>query len=174
MRSCIQTTFGKDGFGGFYRGVVAPTAFGALAKSINFHIYEATKARFTRNDANKQPISSLVAGSIAGGIASGFVLSVFATPIELVKIQMQLLKVNAPISLGGNAYSGILVSLKDLGLVGMYRWFPLTLARDCFGGAVYLSVYELGKRMIGAQSAFGGTYGSYSLGINKDFKLKNK
>jgi hypothetical protein len=26
----------------------------------------------------------------------------------------------------------------------------------------------------GAQSAFGGTYGSYSLGINKDFKLKNK
>ena len=155
MRSCIQTTFAREGFSGFYRGVAAPTVLGALAKSINFHIYEATKARFNSGSAENESIKSLLAGSVAGGIASGFVLSVLATPIELVKIQMQLLKVNAPIYTGGNLYYGILGSLRDLGIFGMYKWFPLTLVRDCFGGAVYLSVYEAGKRMIGAQTAFG-------------------
>jgi solute carrier family 25 carnitine/acylcarnitine transporter 20/29 len=155
MHDCIKTTFVREGFGGFYRGVAAPTILGALAKSINFHIYEATKARFNGSSNQNQSIAGLLTGSIAGGIASGVVLGVFATPIELVKIQMQLLKVNAPISSGGNLHNGILGSVKDLGISGMYKWFPLTVMRDSFGGAVYFSAYELGKRMIDAKSAFG-------------------
>lgn len=74
--------------------------------------------------------SKATAGAIAGAIVS-FVL----TPVELIKCQMQIQKINGTVGLFVNV-------IKTHGLRGLYRGHLGTFLREVAGGAAWFGVYE--------------------------------
>ena len=86
LRSCVKDTLHHEGFRGFYRGVIPPLLTTSILKSMAFTIYERTKSRLSQDDVGRPSLGHC----FMGGAVAGTTLSVVSSPLELVKVQMQL------------------------------------------------------------------------------------
>lgn len=141
---CLRQSIHADGVSGLYRGISAPFIGAAIETSSLFFSYrvaqdllQATLLRERKSEGMPLPLSALV----ACGAASGAFTSLFLTPIELVKCQMQVpLSSSSP--RGAGSISIISSIFRHHGICGFWHGQLGTLIRETGGSAAWFGSYE--------------------------------
>lgn len=99
-----------------YNGVSIPLIFNGLSNSIMFGMY----CQLNNNGGLSTPVSALVSGGLS---------SIFLTPHDYVKTQLQI--VQKPV------------------IRHLYRGFYMTTLRESLGSCIYFTGYEYGVKFLG-------------------------
>jgi hypothetical protein len=105
-------------------------------QSINFGLYEQGKV-LTKSYMNYGHIGCV----FWGGVYSGAITTALTTPINLIKIQQQVV---CDMSVFQCAYSII----NKYGILGLYHGYNITLIGDSFGRGIYFAAYEISKKYL--------------------------
>ncbi|CAR26041.1 hypothetical protein ZYGR_0E00170 [Zygosaccharomyces rouxii] len=134
----IKDLIKNEGFAGFYKGTLAPLAGVGACVSCQFGVNEAMKRYFhARNGSKTQPLT--LDQYYACGAVSGAANAFLATPIEHVRIRLQLQKR----ALASSEYRGAIDCTKKLIKQGkLMRGLPATLLRTSHGFGIYFLTYE--------------------------------
>ncbi len=116
---------------GYYPGFTSPLIGTIIEKSVLFGSYDKFK--------------NIGLDGFSGGIASGVLTTLVATPFERIKIKAQVMKVSSP-----NAIKYI---IKNNGIASIYRGWSSTLFREVPGFGIYM--YVLKKTNRGGDSGLG-------------------
>lgn len=145
--ACLHDTVRTEGISGLFRGVFPPLLAVSLMKSITFATYEGILNHIDKheeNDATRVGNHSFSSALVAGAFA-GISMTWLACPLEIIKIQMQLLRVKHATPLdplfSASNYSVFRQIVRDRGILGLYTAFPLHLVRDFFGTGLYFACY---------------------------------
>ncbi|OIT20472.1 PREDICTED: mitochondrial arginine transporter BAC2-like [Nicotiana attenuata] len=133
-----------------YRGMAAPLASVLFQNAMVFQIYATLSRAFDRDIPASNPPS--YKGVALGGTVAGAIQSLIISPVELVKIQLQLQSKT-------NQYNNQAASLKgpiDVtrrifrheGWRGIYRGLTITVVRDAHSHGLYFWVYEYTKEQL--------------------------
>jgi len=134
---CIKKIIKNNGINGFYKGMLSPIISNAPINAIVFATYgQVSQVIQNINQTNKlTPIQNLLSGASAG-----FLQTIFSSPAELIKIQLQTNKKN----INSIQYASEL--LKKYGIQkGLYRSWLWTTLRDVPSYSIYFYSYELFK-----------------------------
>lgn len=138
-----SSIYARAGLKGFYSGVAAPLVSLALTSSVNFSVYNTFRALLGGSSASvvegrAADRHTLVAGALVGPVLAGV-----NTPLELVKIQLQVRGAyrSAPHALWAVWRAG--------GLRALYTGLGVNVLRESAFGCVYFSAYELGANVLG-------------------------
>jgi len=135
MLDCFKKTYAAEGYFGMYRG-----------SAVNILLVTPEKAiKLTANDGfrhmllNKNGKLTLGREMTAGGLA-GLCQTVVTTPMELLKIQLQL---GAEKSVGHKASAFIIASrlISSQGISGLYRGALSTILRDVSFSILYFPLF---------------------------------
>ncbi|XP_027122684.1 mitochondrial arginine transporter BAC2 [Coffea arabica] len=126
-----------------YRGMAAPLASVTFQNAMVFQIYAILSRAFDKDVPTTDPPS--YKGVALGGVGTGAIQSLMLSPVELVKIRLQLQR-----NITGNKYSSIHSGPLDVarsifrneGLRGMYRGLTITVLRDAPAFGFYFWTYE--------------------------------
>ncbi len=168
--ACAKAVVREEGFRGFFRGVTIPLITISFVRTSSFSIYYNTKAYLHRQGIFDSPrlLHTALSGA-AGGATSGIIISCGSAPFELVKVQRQLeyliavqkgLVKKAPQGgSGGRTFvpqSGFQAAANIYrnfgGIKGFYMGFPLHMARDTFGTALYFGFYDTIRSLVSRHS----------------------
>jgi solute carrier family 25 carnitine/acylcarnitine transporter 20/29 len=127
--SCLRSILRTDGFGGLYRGLGAPIVGNAAISAVHFSVLNVTKEQY----------GSVIAGGMAG-ICGAFISS----PVEYIRIKMQLAITNH-----GKPYRGVFDCMHNIILSGrginpfrLYRGLSITILREGIGYGAFFGSYE--------------------------------
>lgn len=132
----IKNLLTNEGPLAFYKGSSLPLIGIGACVSIQFSVNESMKRFFNyyNNGPNKMDLTQFF---LAGG-AGGFVVGFLASPIEHVRIRLQVQK--------DAIFKGPLDVLKHIyqagGIRSIYRGLAPTLIRESFGSGVYFMTFE--------------------------------
>lgn len=182
--ACAKAVVREEGFRGFFRGVTIPLITISFVRTSSFSIYYNTKAHLHRNGVlndSSRLIHTALSGA-AGGATSGVIISCGSAPFELVKVQRQLeyliavqkglVKKSDPN--GGRArtfvpQSGFQAAANIYktfgGIKGFYMGFPLHMARDTLGTALYFGFYDSIRKLVSRHSKTDSISGASLYGI---------
>ncbi|GAB5364827.1 hypothetical protein AAMO2058_001003700 [Amorphochlora amoebiformis] len=138
IRHAIKT----EGILSFYKGSLVPLLLNSPACSVLISGYGMSKRELSsRGLLNSYPLSqNLVAGALGGSA-----MSLVATPMEHIRIRMQM-----QVEGQGSAYAGSVDAtikiFRQHGISGIYKGASVTLARDAFGFACYFATYDTIKK----------------------------
>ncbi|XP_049411798.1 mitochondrial arginine transporter BAC2 [Solanum stenotomum] len=128
-----------------YRGMAAPLASVTFQNAMVFQIYAMLSRAFDRNVPASDPPS--YKGVALGGFGTGALQSLMLTPVELVKIRLQLQQRNildnknqmtsckGPTDVARNIF-------RQEGWRGIYRGLTITVLRDAPAHGLYFWTYE--------------------------------
>uniref|UniRef100_A0A5B7CCL5 Mitochondrial arginine transporter BAC2 n=1 Tax=Davidia involucrata TaxID=16924 RepID=A0A5B7CCL5_DAVIN len=132
----LRNVVAREGPLALYRGMGAPLAGVTFQNAMVFQMYAVLSRAF---DSSVPPSYKGVA---LGGVGAGAIQSLILSPIELVKIRLQLQKQKqqadchkGPISVAKSIY-------KTESLRGIYRGLTITVLRDAPAHGVYFWTYE--------------------------------
>ncbi|SNX81573.1 related to carnitine/acylcarnitine translocase [Melanopsichium pennsylvanicum] len=168
--ACAKAVVREEGVRGFFRGVTIPLITISFVRTSSFSIYYNTKAHLHKanvfNDSSRL-LHTALSGAV-GGATSGVIISCGSAPFELVKVQRQLeyliavqkglikksttpngARTFVPQS-GFQAAANIYTNFG--GIKGFYTGFPLHMARDTFGTALYFGFYDSIRKLISRHS----------------------
>lgn len=168
--ACAKAVVREEGVQGFFRGVTIPLITISFVRTSSFSIYYNTKAYLHNhgifNDSSRL-IHTALSGA-AGGATSGIIISCGSAPFELVKVQRQLeyliavqkgLVKKATAAGGGRTFvpqSGFQAAANIYrnfgGIKGFYMGFPLHMARDTLGTALYFGFYDSIRKLVSRHS----------------------
>ncbi|OIT37909.1 PREDICTED: mitochondrial arginine transporter BAC2 [Nicotiana attenuata] len=128
-----------------YRGMAAPLASVTFQNAMVFQIYAVLSRAFDRNVPASDPPS--YKGVALGGFGTGAIQSLMLTPVELVKIRLQLQRRSIPDNNNQiTSYRGptdVARSIfKQEGWKGIYRGLTITVLRDAPAHGLYFWTYE--------------------------------
>jgi solute carrier family 25 carnitine/acylcarnitine transporter 20/29 len=137
----LRHTLRSEGVQALFRGTVYPLSTAALQNAVCFHSYGAACRQLAQTD-NKSTTLSLENVFWAGSFA-GLVQTAIVTPIDLLKIRLQLQTVKP----GTAGYIGPVSMLQRVvaregGLRSLYRGTIITAIRDIPSYGVYFSTFE--------------------------------
>ncbi|KAI4329257.1 hypothetical protein L6164_021543 [Bauhinia variegata] len=136
--SILSNVVSKEGPVALYRGMAAPLATVIFQNAMVFQIYAVLSRAFDSSD-NAPPSYKGVA---LGGIGTGALQSLMLSPIELVKIRLQLQNK----SQSTEFQKGPVRVAKDIwkkeNLRGVYRGLGITVLRDAPSYGFYFWTYE--------------------------------
>ncbi|KAG6388394.1 hypothetical protein SASPL_149819 [Salvia splendens] len=118
-----------------YRGMAAPLASVTFQNAIAFQTY-AILSRAVDGHCSTSNDPPSYRGVALGGFGTGTIQSLVLSPVELVKIRLQLLR--SPTG-PRDVARGI---LRAEGFRGLYRGLTITVLRDAPAHGVYFSTYE--------------------------------
>ncbi|NXN90830.1 S2548 protein, partial [Rhinopomastus cyanomelas] len=151
--SCLLTVYRNESVAGFFKGMSFPLASIALYNSVVFGVFSNTQRLFSQlrhGDPSRSPgladvtLASMVAGFVSVGIG---------TPIDLVKIRLQMqtqphTKANTkpkPSAPGSCVYRGSIhcfsTVLQKEGIAGIYRGAGAMVLRDVPGYCFHFIPY---------------------------------
>ncbi|KAL3721010.1 hypothetical protein ACJRO7_005775 [Eucalyptus globulus] len=141
----LRSIIGNEGPGALYRGMGAPLATVTFQNAMAFQSYAILSRAFGESGSSQDPPS--YQGVALGGIGTGALQSLMLTPIELVKIRLQLQdRACANSHELYNQHNGPMSVAKSIfqreGLRGMYRGLTITVLRDAPSHGVYFWTYE--------------------------------
>ncbi|XP_009758587.1 mitochondrial arginine transporter BAC2-like [Nicotiana sylvestris] len=133
-----------------YRGMAAPLASVTFQNAMVFQIYATLSRAFDRDIPASDPPS--YKGVALGGTVAGAIQSLIISPVELVKIQLQLQSKN-------HKYNNQTITLKgpvdvtrrifrQEGWRGVYRGLAITVLRDAHSHGLYFWAYEYTKEQL--------------------------
>ncbi|CAJ1951169.1 unnamed protein product [Sphenostylis stenocarpa] len=130
----------KEGPTSLYRGMAAPLASVTFQNAMVFQTYAVLSRAFDSSVSLKDPPS--YKGVALGGTGTGALQSLLLSPVELIKIRLQLQNANqmtestkGPIRLAENIW-------RKEGLRGIYRGLGVTMIRDGPSHGLYFWTYE--------------------------------
>jgi solute carrier family 25 carnitine/acylcarnitine transporter 20/29 len=121
-----------------------PLASTGIMQALNFAVYGSVKHKLT-DMVNIGDISYLQSVFLAGA-ASGGVMSILATPIQVIKIQYQ-----TDITMTFQRLKHKLLSGTKVPLIALYRGYWITAIGDVFGRGLYMYSYEGMKLYLSSQ-----------------------
>ncbi|CAH2068021.1 unnamed protein product [Thlaspi arvense] len=133
----LRRMLAVEGPTSLYRGMAAPLA--SVTFQVNamvFQIYAILSRSFDSSLSLEDPPS--YRGVALGGVGTGAVQSLLLSPVELIKIRLQLQQQSSksgPISLAKSI-------LRREGLKGLYRGLTITVLRDAPAHGLYFWTYE--------------------------------
>ncbi|KAH6758278.1 Mitochondrial substrate carrier family protein [Perilla frutescens var. frutescens] len=122
-----------------YRGMAAPLASVTFQNAVAFQTYAILSRAIDINSAPDDPPS--YRGVALGGVGTGAIQSLVLSPVELVKIRLQLqpkTNLNGPLDVARTI-------LRAEGWRGIYRGLTITVLRDAPAHGVYFWTYEYTK-----------------------------
>lgn len=128
-----------------YRGMAAPLASVTFQNAMVFQIYAVLSRAFDRKVPASDPPS--YKGVTLGGFGTGALQSLMLTPVELVKIRLQLQRSNVPNYKNPvTSYKGPTDVARSIfrqeGWRGIYRGLTITVLRDAPAHGLYFWTYE--------------------------------
>ncbi|ORX49735.1 mitochondrial carrier, partial [Piromyces finnis] len=134
---CVKSIAKNEGFNGFYKGVKSPLVGIGFANSLMF----VANGYFKRIIANGVPDDEMsIKQHITSGFLSGSVMPFVSTPMEHMKIRLQIHPAK---------YNGLIdctiKTLKSGGIKSLYHGYGITLLRDIPSFSAYFGTYELVK-----------------------------
>ncbi|KAK9280815.1 hypothetical protein L1049_003704 [Liquidambar formosana] len=140
----LRRIVAAEGPSALYRGMGAPLASVTFQNAMAFQIYAVLSRAFDSSVGTKDPPS--YKGVALGGVGTGALQSLMLTPVELVKIRLQLQVRNYAKPHQEDGHKGPLSIAKSIfktqGLRGMYQGFTITMLRDAPSHGVYFWTYE--------------------------------
>ncbi|KDO28283.1 hypothetical protein SPRG_06334 [Saprolegnia parasitica CBS 223.65] len=137
--AAFRSIAAKEGFRGFYKGMVSPIVSNAPINAVVFAIY-GQASRALAGDAPLSPGQQYLAGALAG-----LAQVTFSAPAELVKIQMQ---VDTRTS-ASSSFACARQIVRQHGVSrGLYHGWQLTILRDVPAFGSYFFTYEVAKEML--------------------------
>lgn len=141
----FATIIKEERFSGLYKGIASPLATYAFMNGLVFATYKF----FLKAQMVDDSIPSLTQVAIAGSCC-GVAMSLFSSPIELIKIRQQNILESG---LGSVSASKIIYTIhREHGLKGLFRGLTATALRD-FGYGAYFFGYEVTSRYLTASSS---------------------
>jgi len=133
-----------------WKGMAAPLVFCSLQTAILYQSYSAVLRLQASASGDVHQIPSVGQGFVAGCVA-GFAQVWIWSPVEMVKVRMQLMKSAAPgvpgaVPIGPLALVGQIY--KQNGIPGLYRGITVTALRDVLGFGVFFAAYHALIRQI--------------------------
>ncbi|KAG6780471.1 hypothetical protein POTOM_013331 [Populus tomentosa] len=142
--SILRRVMSSEGPAALYRGMGAPLASVTFQNAMVFQTYAILSRAFDSSASANDPPS--YKGVALGGVGTGAIQSIILSPIELIKIRLQLQNrshANLQEAAVPKGPLGVAKSiLKTEGLKGMYRGFVITVLRDAPAYGVYFWTYE--------------------------------
>ena len=151
----LRQTLKNEGPQALFRGTVYPLSTAALQNAVCFHTYGAACRQLAANTStigkkHTNPAGWLSlenvfwAGCLAGGVQTAIV-----TPIDLLKIRLQLQTARP----GSSGYIGPLSMLqrvlaKEGGVKALYRGITTTAIRDIPSHGVYFAAFEWARELL--------------------------
>lgn len=141
---CFTQTLRREGVRGLYKGLSSPMAGDSLTNCIVFGVYGLTRRAQLESHQTEEhfPTLSLTQIGLAGG-AAGFVGGFILSPVELIKIKLQ---VQTGVAGEVRLYSGPIDCVNKIyrteGPKGLTRGLVATWCRDIPGFGAYFVVYE--------------------------------
>ncbi|KAK7261821.1 hypothetical protein RIF29_28142 [Crotalaria pallida] len=137
----LRNVVSKDGPVALYRGMAAPLASVTFQNAMVFQIYAVLSRAFCTSVSYDDPPS--LKGVALGGVGTGALQSILLSPVELVKIRLQLQNTasqssqseKGPVKVAKNIW-------RNEGLRGIYRGFGITMLRDAPAHGLYFWTYE--------------------------------
>ncbi|KAK7325180.1 hypothetical protein VNO77_29318 [Canavalia gladiata] len=136
----LRNMVAKEGPSALYRGMAAPLASVTFQNAVVFQIYALLSRAFSPSDSVNEPPS--LKGVASGGFCTGALQAILLSPVELVKIRLQLQNTcqltetqNGPITVANKIW-------KREGLRGIYRGLGITMLRDAPAHGLYFWTYE--------------------------------
>ncbi len=137
---CFKKTLKYEGVRGLFRGVFPPLTGLGFQNSVLFATYGPTLEWLSR----EHPSSSQMTNVFLAGCAGGASQCVVCTPLELVKIRMQMVT-----STSQSTIATALQVIRSEGFFrGLFRGFNATLVRDLPSYGVWFWVYEESKLLL--------------------------
>ena len=142
MTSCLLKTYRADGVRGFFLGISSPLTSVPVVNAVVFGAYAQANSMFEIE-------SSLWKGIISGSYA-GLVNTIVVTPVELVKIKMQVqsndCSIGQPIKYK-NGFDCVRLTIKEEGIKGLFKGGVTTIYREIPGYATQFASFELSKAL---------------------------
>ncbi|XP_052176108.1 mitochondrial arginine transporter BAC2-like [Diospyros lotus] len=137
----LRRVVATDGPLALYRGMSAPLASVTFQNAVAFQNYAVLSRVFDSKVAASDPPS--FKGVALGGIGTGAIQSLMLTPVELLKIRLQLSTTNhrGPASLARTIF-------RTEGFRGLYRGLTVTVLRDAPAHGVYFWTYEYAREKL--------------------------
>ena len=140
LSSCFVRTYKADGMRGFFKGMSSPLCSVPIVNAVVFAAYGHGNTLFD--------IESSFWKGIAAGSYAGLVNTAVVTPVELIKIKMQM-QSNDP-SLGhGRSYSSAIdcvrCVVREQGVRGLFKGSVATIYREIPGYAAQFASFEATK-----------------------------
>ncbi|KAJ7951779.1 Mitochondrial carrier protein [Quillaja saponaria] len=136
----LRKIVASEGPAALYRGMAAPLASVTFQNAMVFQIYAVLSKAFDSSASANEPPS--YKGVALGGVGTGALQSLMLTPVELVKIRLQLQNKRQ----SAESQRGPLGVAKSIfrteGFQGMYRGFTITMLRDAPSHGFYFWTYE--------------------------------
>ena len=155
--------YSLTGLHSLYRGVAMPLASTGIMQALNFAVYGSVKHYLTEN--NHSNLSYLHTVFVAGAVSGG-VMSLLATPIQVVKVQFQTDLTMTLRKLSANLMSG-----RKVPLVALYRGYWMTAMGDVVGRGLYMYSYE-GMKLLLSNHTHPHAYSSTVVDSNVSMSIK--
>ncbi|KAF6176318.1 hypothetical protein GIB67_011107 [Kingdonia uniflora] len=127
----------SEGPSALYRGMCAPLASVTFQNAMVFQVYAVLSRAFDSSTSNMDPPPFKCVAM--AGVGTGALQSMLLSPVELIKIRLQLQSSNSnrqgPIKLAKDI-------IRREGLRGIYRGLVITVLRDAPAHGAYFSTYE--------------------------------
>ncbi|KAK3028325.1 hypothetical protein RJ639_037787 [Escallonia herrerae] len=140
----LRNVVASDGPLALYRGMAAPLASVTFQNAMVFQIYAILSRAFDSSASSADPPS--YRGVALGGVGTGAIQSLMLTPVELMKIRLQLQRKIHDKTQQADSYKGPTSVARHIlrteGLRGIYRGFSITILRDSPSHGVYFWTYE--------------------------------
>ncbi|KAL4039246.1 hypothetical protein IC575_002896 [Cucumis melo] len=143
----FRNIIANDGPAGLFRGMAAPLASVTFQNAAVFQIYAVLSRAFNSSSQSNGDPPSYKAVSFAG-VGTGALQSFILSPVELVKIRLQLQSSRHATSSSSSSFShrGPLSVTKSIykteGLRGIYKGLTITILRDAPAHGIYFWTYE--------------------------------
>ncbi|KAH9454137.1 hypothetical protein Pst134EA_013224 [Puccinia striiformis f. sp. tritici] len=150
VMDCVKKTYVEEGPKGFYRGIAIPMFTITIVRTLSFTIYNDTKHLLhQRQMVASSSVRDIALSGLAGGMSSGFLISVGSCAFELVKIRSQLesaiaAKQGRPLQ-DITTWRGAKEIISSHGLKGLYFGFNLHCLRDTLGTGIYFLGYDTAR-----------------------------
>lgn len=142
--SILRRTVATDGPQALYRGMGAPLASVTFQNAMVFQIYAILSRALDPSISAKEPPSYKVVA--LAGVGTGAIQSLILSPVELVKIRLQLQGSNYTRSKQADRHKGPTDVARSIlrreGLRGIYRGLSITVLRDAPSHGFYFWTYE--------------------------------
>ncbi|XP_030315042.1 solute carrier family 25 member 48 isoform X1 [Calypte anna] len=152
--NCFLTVYRNESVAGFFKGMSFPLASSAIYSSVVFGIFSNTQQLLSQLRHGDPAHSPALPDVALASVVAGFISVGIGTPVELVKIRLQMqtqpyIKANTkqkPSVSGFPVYRGpfhcFRTVLQKEGIAGMYRGTGATFLRDIPGYCLYFIPYK--------------------------------
>ncbi|KAI0212709.1 Solute carrier family 25 member 45 [Lamellibrachia satsuma] len=146
MAQCVRDTLKHEGTHGLFKGMSFPLFAVGVINSTFFGVYGSTTqfVQVLRTTNSKPPPPTSYLDMVLVGGFAGVVQSIPCTPIELIKVRLQVQR-ESP-EMFAHLYKGpthcLRCIVRDNGVRGPFKALGLTAVRDCLSFAIFVSGYQ--------------------------------